>query len=979
MTDSRIVEGTELILRGRVARRPVTLVGTMEDGVLTQISGCVTLNASLFDLLGDLGADYGEAAGVLGQLAGSPQGADIVLEKLGAAYRKGAASTVQVGLLIQFGGAHCQFALLKRLGDKGGFVVGVDLRSDRLTLPRNFLSGLIGDLCIGNLGVYYATERFEDAPFFSGDGFQDATLPAPMASRATGRHFPKGVSVSAEIRVGGVNLLDQLRAPQAASQVAEEAEDTPKDGAAAAEKAEEALAKGSTHWIDTNKLIGPLNVRRVGLSYEAPRIGIRLDAGLRLSVLSLSLQGLGLSYPINQFRSRPKEIWENLQFHLDGASIALVKGPLLISGGLIKTRDEPLQLDGVLLVQTSIFTISALGSYANLNGAPSLFIFAALQKELGGPAFFFVMGLAGGFGVNRVLKLPTINEVHHFPLIRAATDPTYLGADLDLSKVSRKLDEYIYPSQGSYWVAAGVKFTSFGQIDSFALLSISFGTQLEIALLGISTLRVPKPLPGGDESFAIAFAELAFKVVIAPSNGLLGFEARLTENSHVLRKDFKLRGGFAFYAWFGGEHQGDFVVSIGGYHPRFKPPAHYPKPDLVEFSCKVGETVAIRGFCYFALCPSAIMAGGGLSIVFQLGGIRAWFVAQADFLVQWKPLFYDVAIGVSIGVALRLRIGVIRINLSVELSASVALHGPPLGGKARVSLYVVTIEIAFGTAKRTPPPLLWESDSPEKSFARAFLPNPKVATVTVTEGLIKESRVGEQTVSVVSPQKLVLRALTLVPATVARFNDSEFSAFPQPTIKGRPTTLGVRPMNRSSLHSALEVTLEPDGNTSASPDARAYLQRYLSFSIVTTSVPLALWGNDPLDRRRPPDDQMIDGALVGIEIRTRPGPRPWETPVFDLRVLACDRFSREFDWITARPGAALPAFGDKTLGNTVMAREVKARRAGILHHLAATGRNIMKPEDVALEHLAENAEYLFQDMPAMARAGQYPPRGYLET
>ena len=62
-------------------------------------------------------------------------------------------------------------------------------------------------------------------------------------------------------------------------------------------------------------------------------------------------------------------------------------------------------------------------------------------------------------------------------------------------------------------------------------------------------------------------------------------------------------------------------------------------------------------------------------------------------------------IGVSIGVALRLTIGIIRINLSVELSAALALYGPPLGGTARISLWMRTAAkdqvVRFRTFLRT--------------------------------------------------------------------------------------------------------------------------------------------------------------------------------------------------------------------------------------------------------------------------------------
>src|SRR5215469_3823516 len=212
---------TELILRGRVARRPVTLIGTLEGGRLTELSGSVTLNASLSSIVGDLGTDYVATAKVLEQLVGS---GDIVLEKLGAAYSSGPESaqggSVQVGLITKLGKNSCQFGLLKRLGKNGGFIVGVDLRSDE-KVPNNFLSGLVGEISIGNLGVYYASEELKGVRFLGPEEFQDATQFALEPSRITPpRTFAKGVKLSAEILVGGLNLLDQLAIEKAESSAA---------------------------------------------------------------------------------------------------------------------------------------------------------------------------------------------------------------------------------------------------------------------------------------------------------------------------------------------------------------------------------------------------------------------------------------------------------------------------------------------------------------------------------------------------------------------------------------------------------------------------------------------------------------------------------------------------------------------------------------------------------------------------------------
>ena len=61
------------------------------------------------------------------------------------------------------------------------------------------------------------------------------------------------------------------------------------------------------------------------------------------------------------------------------------------------------------------------------------------------------------------------------------------------------------------------------------------------------------------------------------------------------------------------------------------------------------------------------------------------------------------------------------------------------------------------------------------------------------------------------------------------------------------------------------------------------------------------------------------------------------------------------------------------------AEDVAARRRNVIDGLIKTGRKVVDPQQIHLDQLKENAELIFQDMPAMARVGQYPPRGYLET
>ncbi len=948
---------TDLILGGRIASRPVTLVGSLEGGNLKEISGCVTLNTSLSSVLDDLGVEYREAAQVLKQLVSNGENADIVLEKLAVGYRNSDPKVVQVGLIIKFGGNSCQFALLKEMGDKKGFIVGVDLCSE-LAVPKNFLSGIIGDISIGNLGVYYASEAFKNVSFFAGDAFQDATRPTLETPQLRGRKFPKGVKFSAEILIGRVNLLDQLAIEKAETTAPKQ--QTPN----AKNEAEEILSKGSIFWIEAKKAIGPLSVRRIGLSYEAPKVGIKFDAGLQLSVLTLSLEGLGLSYPINEFSAKPKDIWEKLRFHLDGAAVAFSGGPLTIGGGLLKV-DVPgdpnaLQLDGFLLIKTAIFTITALGSYADMEGTPSLFVFAALQKELGGPAFFFVTGLAVGFGINRALRLPPIEDVQNFPLIKAATDPAYLGKDPDLRKVSQKLGEYIYPLQGNFWGAAGVKFNSFGLIDSFAMLTVSFGTQLQIALLGLAKISIPKQLLQEGPP-PIACAELAIKVAFSPAAGVLAAEARLTDNSFLFTKECRLTGGFAFYCWFANENEGDFVVTLGGYHAQFVKPPHYPVVPRLRIHWPVSSELSITGEAYFALTPACLMAGGKLDVVFQAGPIRAWFYARADFLIAWKPFYYDIDVGVRIGVAFQTDL----FTLTIELAASVHIWGPPFGGLAHVTWFVISFDIPFGKQ---------EPDEPEKlsweEFHQSFLPqsqqggDPLVSTIRITSGLISEREVGKRTLRLVNAHALSFTTESVIPSTAVFLNNRLAD-------KNEPEPrLGIRPMGKDTLHSEHKVSLvrKPDGSQ------KGWGDEYLDFKPVPKNVPYALWSNDLSPLKAPSAETMtIKNVPGGLQVSLITRDPSHGLPPIDLEKFKYDEFPQRIPWTEVEVPKEIPAYGEKTLMNTIWNNStVTQKRDAILGALGKT----TEIKSIVLSDLAANAKRTFQAMAEMACLGEplKPPK-----
>jgi hypothetical protein len=153
-------------------------------------------------------------------------------------------------------------------------------------------------------------------------------------------------------------------------------------------------------------------------------------------------------------------------------------------------------------------------------------------------------------------------------------------------------------------------------IDSFALLVVKFGQRFEIDLLGLSTLVAPTPVPGEKPVPPVAEAQIVLKATFIPDDGFLEVLGQLTPHSYVLSKACHLTGGFAFYSWFkdqpNGAVAGDFVATMGGYHPQFHKPDYYPAVPRLSLTWQVNDHLSIKAQAYFALTGHALMAGGNL-------------------------------------------------------------------------------------------------------------------------------------------------------------------------------------------------------------------------------------------------------------------------------------------------------------------------------------------------------------------------------
>jgi hypothetical protein len=511
-------------------------------------------------------------------------------------------------------------------------------------------------------------------------------------------------------------------------------------------------ASDGTMWFDLQKTFGPVTFQKVGVRYQDSVLYLLMNASLSAGGLSISVMGLGAGSPLTTF---------DLHFSINGIAITFQEGPVDISGALVGTLEPEINFYGELMLGFTDFQISALGGYAQADGHPSFFLYAVLDYPLGGPSFFFVTGLAAGFGYNRSLVIPDVSGVATFPLVQWATGSgnppaMSLGGNIgqQVSQVLTTLQTtgVVAPSVGSYWLALGLMFTSFEIVNSFALLTVTFGTKFEIDLLGLSTLSIPP-----DDPSPVAQVQIELKVSFSPDTGLLAIAGQLTPQSYVLSQSCHLTGGFAFYLWFAGDHAGEVVLTLGGYNPNFTVPTYYPQVPRIGMNWQVTDDLSITGELYFALTSNAVMAGGKMSAVWQSGSIRAWFAVWADFLMVFKPFHYYIDAGIDLGASFSIKLLFVRITISIHIGVNLEIWGPPFAGKATIDLSIISFTIHFGAqTKDTSTSIPWSdfvntllpSQSSSRQSAGALTSSapaaagasngtPAPVQINVTQGMIK--------------------------------------------------------------------------------------------------------------------------------------------------------------------------------------------------------------------------------------------------
>jgi len=439
--------------------------------------------------------------------------------------------------------------------------------------------------------------------------------------------------------------------------------------------------------------LGPLELRAltltVGIGDGDFPLGVAVDVKAALGPLQAVIEQLGIQGKLSVPPDKKGNLGP-LDFQLGfkppkgvGLSIdaSVIKG-----GGYLYFDNAKEEYAGAIeLTFSGFIALKAIGLISTRmpDGSSGFSLLVIITAEFGTGiqlGFGFTLLAVGGLlGLNRTMRLEPLVEGIRTGAVNSIMFPRDVVANAP--KIISDLRAIFPPQQGKFLIGPMAKL-GWG---TPTLISLSLGIIIEIpgniAILGV--LRVALP----DEKAALLILQVSFVGAIEFDKDRLWFFATLFD-SRVLT--MTLEGEMGLLAAFG--EDANFVVSVGGFHPRFEPPPlPFPSPRRVAIDVLNTGSQRIRVEGYFAVTSNTAQFGARAEMYFGFSALNVSGHIGFDALFQFSPFYFIIELSASFGVKV---FGIGLFSVSVRLS----LEGPTpwrARGTGSISLLFFDIDVDF--------------------------------------------------------------------------------------------------------------------------------------------------------------------------------------------------------------------------------------------------------------------------------------------
>ncbi|MAU01156.1 MAG: hypothetical protein CL608_28770 [Anaerolineaceae bacterium] len=338
-------------------------------------------------------------------------------------------------------------------------------------------------------------------------------------------------------------------------------------------------------------------------------------------------------------------------------------------GGYLYLDYEKGEYAGALeLVFSEFLALKAIGLINTKmpDGSDGYSLLIVITAEFGTPiqlGFGFVLiGVGGLLGLNRTMMLEELAEGVRTGAVESVMFPQDVIANI--AQILSDMRRFFPPEEGIFLIGPMAKL-GWG---TPVLVTASVGIIIEVPPGNIAILGVLKcVLP--DEEAALLVLQVKFIGALEVDKSRLWFFASLY-GSRVL---FITIGGEMglLIAW--GDNA-EFVLSVGGFHPKFNPPPlPFPSPMRVSLSILDTSFARIRVEGYFAVTSNTAQFGAAVELFFGLSEFSVSGHLSFDALFQFSPFYFIISFSASMSVKV-FGAGLFSVRIRGELEGTSPWH-----------------------------------------------------------------------------------------------------------------------------------------------------------------------------------------------------------------------------------------------------------------------------------------------------------------
>jgi hypothetical protein len=446
--------------------------------------------------------------------------------------------------------------------------------------------------------------------------------------------------------------------------------------------------------IPTSISLGPIEIQNLKVSLTPGsefKVGLGADIKAVLGPFTAVVQGIGMNTTLTFPEDRNGNLGPvNLALGFKpptGVGLSLDAGVIKGGGFLLLDFDKGEYAGAIELYFEGLFGFSAIGIINTKfpDGSKGFSLLLLINVTFDTPITlgfnFYLTGIGGLIGLHRTVNTTALQNGVKDGSVENIMFPENVIANI--TKIISDLQS-IFPIRQDQFVLgvmARITWNTPAILTIEAGLIIEFPNPVTIAILGVIKCALPTP----DD--AIIELNVAFVGIIDFENEMLSFDAAIF-NSRILT--ITLEGNMALRIKWG--KQPDFLVTVGGFHPTYTPPANLNLPVMKRITVNVlsGNPNLVLT-AYFAVTTNTIQFGAAVDFAYKFSEFKATAHLGFDVLIQFSPFHFIAAISARAAITAG-STDICSIDLEFTLEGPTPWHAYGYGS---FKIWFVKIKVSF--------------------------------------------------------------------------------------------------------------------------------------------------------------------------------------------------------------------------------------------------------------------------------------------